>query len=80
MEDKIKNIMATVFEIPVSEINDNSSVDTIESWDSLKHMKLVVVLEEEFQIEIPDEELGNITTYPLIKLVLEEVLANKVSN
>lgn len=74
MEDRIKNIMSAVFEIPPSEIDGDSSVDTIKSWDSLKHMNLVIALEEEFQITIPDEEVGNLITYPLIKLILKEIL------
>jgi len=74
MEDRIKNIMSAVFEIPTSEIDGDSSVDTIKSWDSLKHMNLVIALEEEFQITIPDEEVGNLITYPLIKLILKEIL------
>lgn len=76
MEDRIKNIMSAVFEISISDIDDESSVDTIKSWDSLKHMNLIIALEEEFQITIPDEEVGNLITYPLIKLILKEILSN----
>lgn len=76
MEDRIKNIMAAVFEISISDIDDESSVDTIKSWDSLKHMNLIIALEEEFQITIPDEEVGNLISYPLIVLILKEILSN----
>ena len=47
MEDRIKNVMEAVFEIHANEINEHSAPDTIESWDSLKHMKLIVALEVE---------------------------------
>jgi len=76
MEDRIKNIMAAVFEISISDIDDESSVDTIKSWDSLKHMNLIIAHEEEFQITIPDEEVGNLISYPLIVLILKEILSN----
>ncbi len=76
MEDRIKNIMAAVFEISISDIDDESSVDTIKSWDSLKHMNLIIALEEEFQITNPDEEVGNLISYPLIVLILKEILSN----
>ncbi|RYG86318.1 MAG: acyl carrier protein, partial [Alphaproteobacteria bacterium] len=36
-EDKLKSIIATVLEIEPEEIDENSSMDTIEAWDSLKH-------------------------------------------
>jgi len=73
VEDRIKNVMLAVFEIPVDQIKDNSSADTIESWDSLKHMNLVVALEEEFEIELTDDEIIEMMNYKLII----EVIKNK---
>lgn len=73
LEEKVKNIMSAVFEIPVEQIKDNSSADTIESWDSLKHMNLIVALEEEFKIEFTDDEIIEMMNY----LLILEVLKNK---
>jgi acyl carrier protein len=52
-------------------------MDTVEAWDSIKHMNLVLAIEEEFGVSIPDEDAGNITSYPLIRLVLNEQLKGK---
>ena len=71
IEVRVKNAMSAVFDIPVDQIKDNSSADTIESWDSLKHMNLVVALEEEFEIEFIDDEIIEIMNYPLIITVLK---------
>ena len=65
-EERIKNAMSAVFEIPVEQIKDDSSPDTIESWDSLKHMNLVISLEEEFEIEFTDDEIIEMMNYKLI--------------
>lgn len=73
-EESLKHVMATLLNIDPNSINPDSSMDTIESWDSLRHMNLVLALEEEFKVSIPDEDVGNITSYKLIKLVLEELL------
>ncbi len=72
MEDRIKNVMAAVFEAPVDEITDESSPDNIESWDSLKHMNLIVALEEEFSVQFDDEEIVEMINYALIKLILSK--------
>lgn len=69
---RIKAVMAAVLAIPAEEINENSSVDNIEVWDSLRHMNLVIALEEEFGITIPDEEVGNIVSFKLIETVVGE--------
>ena len=76
MENRIKNIMSAVFEIPCTEISEESSMDTIVSWDSLKHMNLVIALEDEFQITIPDEEVGNLASFSLIKLIVGEIIGS----
>ena len=73
-EAKLKSIVATVLEVDPAEIDDNSSMDTIEAWDSLKHMDLILSLEEEFGVTVPDEEAGDLTSYTLIKLVMKELL------
>lgn len=76
-ETKLKSVIATVLEIEPTEIDGNSSMDTIEAWDSIKHMDLILSLEEEFGVSVPDEEAGDLTSYALIKLVMKELLEGK---
>lgn len=71
-QSRIVKVMSAVFEVPMEEITDVSSVDSIESWDSLKHLNLILSLEEEFNISIPDEEVGNLMNYKLIELIVNE--------
>jgi acyl carrier protein len=76
-EDKLKKVMATLLTVDLTAIDSEASMDTIPTWDSLRHMNLVLALEEEFNVSIPDEDAGNVTSYKLIKLVLEELLQAK---
>ena len=78
IEDRIKNVMSIVFNVPVSVIDENASPDSIESWDSLKHMNLIIALEEEFNIKIPDVEVANILTYKLILYIINEILTSRI--
>lgn len=71
-EETLKKVMAAVLEIPAESISEETSMDTVEAWDSIKHMNLVLALEDEFRVSIPDEDAANITSYALIKLVLNE--------
>jgi acyl carrier protein len=72
IEKRIKNVMSSVFEISDEQINENSSPDTIENWDSLKHMNLVVALEEEFNIEFSDDNITELVNMKLIITVLSD--------
>jgi acyl carrier protein len=76
-EETLKQVMCTMLKVATSAINDDSSMDNVPSWDSLAHMNLVLALEEEFRVTIPDEDAGNITSYKLIKLVLDDLLHQK---
>ena len=73
-EDTLKLVIATMLKLDYSSITEDSSMDNIPNWDSLHHMNLVLALEEEFKVSIPDDDAGNITSYRLIKLVLEDLL------
>jgi acyl carrier protein len=53
-------------------ITVDASPDTIENWDSVRHMNLVLALEEEFDFEFTDDQVVEIISYALIKIVLKE--------
>lgn len=74
ISDRIKRTMSIVFEIPETEINEESSIDNIDNWDSLRHLNLILGLEEEFEVSIPDEEVGNLMNFKLIELVIHDQL------
>ncbi len=76
VKERILQVMATVFETEVAALNENSSSDTIEAWDSLKHLTLILALEEEFAISIPDEEVGELVNFKLIEITIHEQLAS----
>lgn len=72
MEEKIKEILSSVLNVDVAEIDENSSPDTIEEWDSLKHLNLIIALEEEFGIKFSTDEIGEMMNYKIINLVISE--------
>lgn len=56
IREKIKEVFATVMEVDPSLINDQTSPDNLEQWDSVAHVQLVLGLEEKFNITISPEE------------------------
>ena len=71
-EQKLKELLSKIFEVPLDDISDNATPGTIETWDSLRHMSLVVALEQAFNVELSDDQVVEILSYKLIKIVLEE--------
>tara|TARA_B110001454_G_scaffold172781_1_gene163882 strand:+ start:75 stop:314 length:240 start_codon:yes stop_codon:yes gene_type:complete len=57
MSEKLYKIIAKVMDIPIDEINDNSSPETISSWDSFNSYILLDELESEFKTEFTIDEV-----------------------
>ena len=74
MENNLKEVLSAVLEVSISELDENSSPATIANWDSLRHMNLIVALEEEFGVQFDDEDMLNLLNYKLLRLTLEEKL------
>ena len=66
LEQKIKTIIANAIEIDISELGEESGIYRVRNWDSLGHLTVVVALENQFGISIPDEELEHLTTVSTI--------------
>lgn len=71
-ESKLKSTLSAVLGVPQNEIGDDTSMDSVAAWDSLKHLNLVLALEEAFGISLTEEQSFEILSYPLIKAVLAE--------
>jgi acyl carrier protein len=70
MIERVKEIMASVFEIKITEILDNASSSSIDNWDSLRHINLIVSLEEEFDVEFDEEEIIELMD---LKSIIEKI-------
>ena len=62
VEQKVKGIIAEQLGVAEDEIKNTSSFIEDLGADSLDIVELVMAMEEEFEVEIPDEEAENIKT------------------
>ncbi len=77
IDERIKSVMSSIFDIDSSDIGEDSSPDSIVNWDSLHHMNLIVALEEEFGVIFSEDDISNMLNYPLIRLTLTEYADRK---
>lgn len=66
MSAKVRRIIAEVVGVPIEEVGDDASPATLESWDSLRHMNLIVALEEELGVVFDDDALPRLTSLAAI--------------
>jgi acyl carrier protein len=75
--DKVKSIIAEQLGVKVEEVTPTASFIDDLGADSLDTVELVMALEEEFGIEIPDEDAEKITTVGDAIKYIEEKAQNK---
>ena len=67
MSEKLYDIISKVFSVPLTEINDESSPETIESWDSFNGLILVDDLESNFNVKFTISEITDVKNISDIK-------------
>jgi len=75
--EKIKAIIAEQLGVKIEEVTPQASFIDDLGADSLDTVELVMALEEEFGIEIPDEDAEKMTTVGEAIKYIEEKTANK---
>jgi len=78
METRIKYVMSITFGIDTEQISDDASPESIAKWDSLKHMQLILSLEEEFGVEFSDKEVVEVVSYQKILEALRKMVPGTV--
>jgi acyl carrier protein len=73
-EARLKTVVGAVLGLEPGSVGESTSADSVTGWDSLRHMNLVIALEEAFSVTIPDEDVVGLTSYPVIRAVLREQL------
>ena len=77
---KIKSIMAQTFKIDLNAIYEDTSPENLVQWTSLKHVDLVLNLQQAFGIEFTDSQIvEELLSYKTILRTVETALGERSS-
>jgi len=68
--DKLETIFQNAFGI--EQLTDDLSIDTVEGWDSMAHVALIMTLQKEFDVSIAPADAIELTDVHSIKEFLRE--------
>ena len=76
MEERIRELFATMLQADVEEIHDGTTPERVARWDSMQHLILVSGFEEEFGVDVdPEEAVDMYTDFATFKRIVMQKLA-----
>jgi len=60
MATSLYRVAAAVFGAPLEEMSAETSPETLEGWDSLNHLQLIMALESEFAVSLSMSEAAEL--------------------
>lgn len=74
--ENLVEVLAGVFQMEENQITEATTMEDVERWDSLTHMKLVVTLEQAYRIQLSAEQIMAMKSVKAIKeIVLQKAAA-----
>ena len=77
LERRVYQVVSDVLGVPVSELDDESSSDSITSWTSINHLNLITALEFEFGLEFSPEDALEMLSVKLIIIILQDQISEQ---
>lgn len=75
LNKKIEQLLAESLQVPADRIADDLTMEDVETWDSLRHMELIVAIEQGFGVELSFDEIVTMRSVGEIKRVVREKCA-----
>lgn len=73
----IGEVFEDVMDVDPAEVTEASSGDTIEGWDSLSHVRLIVAVERKFGLRFSNAEIEGLASVgDLVDLIISKTAAN----
>ena len=69
---KLESLLSGVLKISESDITDEMSMSSLDTWDSLTHMEMIAGIEQDFGIELTRDDIVRMTDVATIRRVIDE--------
>lgn len=70
MMDQLNTLIEEIFRIPANEMNDDTDLKELKSWDSLRYMELIMTVEETYKIQLEAHEILSMTHIGTLRKIL----------
>jgi acyl carrier protein len=61
-DERFFGVLSSILDVRRDALGPESSRDSVEEWDSLKHMYVMLALEDAFKVVFTDDEIANLSS------------------
>ncbi|HZF78145.1 MAG TPA: acyl carrier protein [Acetobacteraceae bacterium] len=72
IEPALIPLLSDVLGVPPKSLTDGTTMKDVETWDSLRHIELVVRIEETFGLNLGPDDIVRMTNVAAIRAVLAQ--------
>ena len=77
VESRVRRMVADVLGVPQAQVTRQTSPETIDTWDSIQHLNIVLSLEQEFGVSVPPEDIDKLRSVGDIVDMVEKTSEGK---
>ncbi len=77
VSQSLRTIFADTLEISSDEVVPELDAHSVETWDSFRHLQLILAIEEEYGVQFDPQVIPELVTVARIQDALEQRLARK---
>jgi acyl carrier protein len=70
---QVRSIASDIFGVPADKITPESSPESIENWDSMQHLNLVLAIEEKFGVQLDPEDIEQMKNIGAVAALVERL-------
>jgi acyl carrier protein len=71
--EQVRRIASDIFGVRADTITAESSPETIETWDSMQHLNLVLAIEEKFGVQLEPEDIERMKNIGAVAALVEKL-------
>jgi acyl carrier protein len=68
----LRELLADIFEISPGQVTAELSMETLDSWDSFRHLQAILALEGEYSVQFDPQRIPELTSVALLQAELKK--------
>ena len=72
VQPSLRDIVADTLEISPEEVTMETSMETVEDWDSFRHLQLILSVEGEYGVQLDPQQVPELTSVGKLQAALQQ--------